>query len=119
MKGNGKLNDSQGIMVEMLDPQRIGFIRDGDLLFSITPEQASTMAEHLARIAFAAHTGREADDRGSELVRQIKAKAVDEIRPRLITRHAQLLRSFLKKNPKPTEPWMAERLVDALLKEVT
>lgn len=117
MKGNGKA-EGREIEIKMIAPGSIGFIGDGELIFQISPEQASVMAELLARIAFTAHYGREPDERGSELARQVKAKAIDEIRPRIITRQTTLLNSFLKKSPKPSPAWMAERLVDAVLKEV-
>jgi len=118
VKGNGIL-DAAKITIELIEPKKIGWKMGDELLFSMTAEQSSVAAEHLARLAFAAHTGRAPDDRGSELARQIKAKAVDELRPRLITRHAAMLRSFLRKDPSPTVEDMSERLVDQVLKEVT
>lgn len=85
--------------------------------FVLTAAQASAMAEHLARNAYEAHYGKTAPDRGSELARQIQAKAVDEVRPRLITRAAHIIRS-LTDGGKSFE-YIAEHAVDAVLKEVT
>ena len=85
--------------------------------FVLTPEQASSMGEQMAECAFEAHYDREAPDRGSELVRQVKAKAVDDIRPRLISRAAHIIRSLTEEGK--SFEYIAEHAVDGVLKEVT
>lgn len=84
--------------------------------FTMSPEQASTMAEHMSRAAFKCHYGREAPERGSELARQVKAKAVDELRPRLIARAELTIRSLLEQEK--SLAYIAEHTVDAVLREV-
>ncbi len=127
MKGNGK---AEGRFIRLPDSVEIELVEgkplvgafnadNGECIFVLTPEQASQMGEVLARKAHELHYGKKPDSRTSELALQIKAKAIDEIRPRIITRQTTMLNAFLKKTPKPTVTWMAERLVDAVLKEVT
>jgi hypothetical protein len=84
---------------------------------AMSAEQASQMGEQLARAAYEAHYGREAPTRGAELARQIKAKTVDEMRPRIIRRVEHTIRSLVDQHWTPQA--IAERAVDAVLKEVT
>ncbi len=84
--------------------------------FAMPAHQASVLAEQLARCAFQVHYQKPAADRGSELARQVKAKAVDEIRPRIIARVTQILRSMIHDKKEPTR--IAEHVVDATLKEI-
>lgn len=115
VKGNGQEQLAMGVTRFRDDVVlHLSYAREYVVL---SPEQASQLAEQLARCAFEAHYDREAPDRGSELARQIKAKAVDDVRPRLIRRAAHIIRSLTEQQR--SFEYIAEHTVDGVLKEVT
>ena len=83
----------------------------------ISPPQASRIAEAIARAAFTAHHGFPPRTLTSELAIQAKERATEEVRIRLVTRCAHIVRSMMEKGRGPG--LIAQECVDAVLKEVT
>ena len=83
----------------------------------LDPQVASEIAEGLSRCAFEASTGRRPSAMGSELKRQAKARATDEVRVRLTQRLVVMLPSMQQQGFTPAK--MARNIIDHILKEVT
>ena len=83
----------------------------------LSEEAALGIAEDIARQAFEVRTGVPADDDDAILRIHVRRKAIDQVRPMLITRAAHIVRSLVEKDTAPGI--IAQHVVDAVLQEVT
>lgn len=83
----------------------------------LDPQTAVMVAEQMARAAFQLRHGYEPRDNADVLQSEIKKKAVEEVRQRMINRIVLMLRTFQENRP-PVE-LQAREVVDRILQEAT
>lgn len=83
----------------------------------LDPQTAVMVGEQMARAAFTIRHGYEPRDNADVLQSEIKKKAIEQVRERMINRTVLMLRTFLEKKP-PLEV-QARELVDRMLQEAT
>jgi S-adenosylmethionine synthetase len=86
-------------------------------LIVFDPQNASTIAEHLARAAFEAHTGRPPRDDISHLHAQVKNKVTEEMKKLLVRRISTMLNST-RHSPAWHNDRLALEIVDNVLTKV-
>lgn len=85
-------------------------------LIVFDPQNAFNLGEALARTAHRAKFGKEAPSDNSYIAQQVKARITEQMRDKMVTRVAQMLRSMMQEGKLPAV--MAVHVVDTIFAEV-
>lgn len=83
---------------------------------ALDPQTAVNVGEAMARAAYEVRHGRQPPPNADALADEIKRRATDIVREKMINRTVMLLRNFLER--KPNLEYQAREIVDRVLQEV-